>query len=66
MYAVPDRSARTLLPIIQASIAPGTTIMSDMWAAYGGIAAMGFNPSAGKSYISLCRPKHWGAHAKCG
>ena len=42
MYAVPDRSARTLLPIIQASIAPGTTIMSDMWAAYGGIAAMGF------------------------
>ena len=40
MFAVPDRSAQTLLPIIQQSILPGTTIMSDMWAAYGGIAAM--------------------------
>ena len=71
MYAVPDRSApdrsaRTLLPIIQASIAPGTTIMSDIWAAYGGIEAMGFAHLQVKSYISLCRPKHWGAHAKCG
>ena len=42
MYSIPDRSAQTLLPIIQATIRPGTTIMSDMWAAYGGIAAMGF------------------------
>ena len=42
MFTVPDRSGATLLPIIQQSIAPGTTIMSDMWAAYGGIAAMGF------------------------
>ena len=42
MYTVPDRSGPTLLPIIQQSIAPGTIIMSDMWAAYGGINAMGF------------------------
>ena len=42
MFTVPDRSAQTLLPIIQQSILPGTTIMSDMWAAYGGIGAMGF------------------------
>ena len=42
MYTVPDRSGPTLLPIIQQVIAPGTTIMSDMWAAYGGINAMGF------------------------
>ena len=42
MYAVPDRSGPTLLPIIQQAIAPGSTIMSDMWAAYGGIEAMGF------------------------
>ena len=46
MYAVPDRSAATLLPIIQTAIRPGTTIMSDLWRAYGGIVAMqgmGFN-----------------------
>ena len=42
MFTVPDRSGPILLPIIQQSILPGTTIMSDMWAAYGGIAAMGF------------------------
>ena len=29
MYAVPDRTAATLLPIIQACIRPGTTILSD-------------------------------------
>ena len=42
IFAVDDRLGRTLLPIIQQSIAAGTTIMSDMWAAYGGIAAMRF------------------------
>lgn len=42
MYLVPDRSANTLLPIIRDSIRPGTTIMSDLWASYGGIRAMGF------------------------
>ena len=42
MYTVPDRSEATLLSIIQQSVLPGATIMSDMWAAYGGIAAMGF------------------------
>ena len=40
MYAVPDRSAATLLSIIQNSIRPGTTIMSDLWRAYGGIPAL--------------------------
>ena len=38
MFTVPDRSAPTLLPIIKASIRPGTTIMSDLWAAYGAVA----------------------------
>ena len=34
MVVVPDRSKNTLLPIIQQYIRPGTTIMSDEWAAY--------------------------------
>lgn len=42
MFAVPDRSGPTLLPIIQQSIRPGSTVMSDMWAAYGGIGALGY------------------------
>ena len=42
MYSVPDRSGPTLLQIIQQVIAPGTAIMSDIWAAYGGVNDMGF------------------------
>jgi len=37
MYAVPDRTAAPLLPIIRACIRPGTHIMSDEWRAYGQI-----------------------------
>ena len=34
MQIVPNRTASTLLPIIQAHIAPGTTVHSDEWPAY--------------------------------
>uniref|UniRef100_A0A914PX13 ISXO2-like transposase domain-containing protein n=1 Tax=Panagrolaimus davidi TaxID=227884 RepID=A0A914PX13_9BILA len=34
MEIVEDRSASTLLPLIQKYIAPGTTIMSDLWRGY--------------------------------
>ena len=33
-FVVPDRSARTLLPIIRKYVAPGTTIFTDKWLAY--------------------------------
>ena len=34
VHAVPDRSATTLLPIIQQYEAPGTIVWSDEWASY--------------------------------
>ena len=34
MRVVPHRNARTLLPIIQTTVAPGSTVHSDEWAAY--------------------------------
>ena len=40
MYAVPDRTAATLLDTIQVCIAPGSIIISDMWASYQGIETM--------------------------
>ena len=40
MFTVDDRSAATLLPIIQQMIRPETTIMSDRWAAYNDIQNM--------------------------
>ena len=40
MQIVPDRSAATLLPIIQAHINPGTIIHSDQWAVYHQVASL--------------------------
>ena len=40
MEIVPDRTATTLLPIIQRSIAPGTTVHSDQWRAYSQVASL--------------------------
>ena len=40
MYAAPDRTAATLLDTIQACIAPGSIIISDMWASCQGIETM--------------------------
>ncbi len=37
---VDDRRAETLIPLIEEWVEDGTFIMSDMWAAYGGIVAI--------------------------
>lgn len=42
---VPDRSAETLLPIIQQRIVPGSIIISDEWRAYGNIQQIEVTPS---------------------
>lgn len=40
MEIVPDRTAATLLPIIQAHTATGTTIYSDEWRSYSRVASL--------------------------
>ena len=43
LFTIPDRSANTLMPIIQQSILPGTTVISDEWRAYNQINNAGYN-----------------------
>ena len=40
MEVVPSRDANTLLPIIRAHTAPGTTIHSDQWRAYSTVSSL--------------------------
>ena len=59
MFAVPDRSAATLMPIITQSILPGTRIMSDQWQAYNGIAAaagMGYTHETVNNSLHFVHP----------
>ena len=42
MECVPARHASNLIPIIQKICEPGTTIISDQWAAYSKLADFGF------------------------
>ena len=39
---VDDRSAATLIPIIQRYILPGTLIISDEWQAYSSLSSLGY------------------------
>jgi hypothetical protein len=42
LVAVPDRSATTLMAVISEWIEPGTTVISDWWAAYRDLDAHGY------------------------
>jgi len=42
----PDRSADTLMAIIDARIEPGTTVISDCWGAYRDLDAQGYTHRA--------------------
>ena len=63
MFTIPDRSAATLLPIIRQLILPGTTILSDQWAAHNGIAAMGYNHNTVNHPVNFIDPAT-GAHTQ--
>ncbi|MBM6549437.1 transposase [Streptococcus dysgalactiae subsp. equisimilis] len=78
MYAVPNRIAATLLDTIQACIAPGSIIISDMWASYQGIETkMGMSythrtvnhtenfvdPTTGAHTQTICKMQH---RRQCG
>lgn len=43
MSVIQDASAETLLPWIQSNIVPGSTIYTDGWAGYSGLARLGYN-----------------------
>ena len=63
MFTVPNRSAATLLPIIQGSIRQGSTVMSDLWRAYGGVAALGFTHLTVNHSLNFVEPIT-GAHTQ--
>lgn len=42
MSVIPDARAETLLPWVQANIAPGSTVITDGWAGYGGLVTLGY------------------------
>jgi transposase-like protein len=63
MYAVADRAAATLLPIIQQSILPGTTIISDRWQAYNGLVRLGYTHNTVNHSVNFVDPAT-GAHTQ--
>ena len=44
LVPVPDRTAETLMAVIDAWIEPGTTVISDCWGAYRDLDAQGYTP----------------------
>lgn len=55
--SVPDRSAATLIPIIQRHILPGSVIMSDLWKAYSGLEQLGYTHQTVNHSINYVDPE---------
>ena len=65
MQIVPRRDAQTLLPIITRHIAAGSTIWSDEWAAYNGLAGLnGYAHSTVNHSQRFVDPRDWGSHER--
>ena len=63
LYCVDARDAATLLPIIQNHVLPGTTILSDEWAAYRQIQALGYQHNTVNHSLTFVDPVT-GAHTQ--
>ena len=63
MVEVSDRSAATLLPIIQRFITPGTTVISDEWRAYRQISSLGLAHQTVNHSLNFVDPSS-GAHTQ--
>jgi transposase-like protein len=61
LIPVPDRSADTLMNVIDAWIEPGTTVISDCWAAYRDLDAHGYTHHTVNHSIEFVN-KETGAH----
>ena len=56
LQMVPDRSAATLLPLVEQHIAPGSKIVSDKWPSYRGILGLQVEPKF--KHTSVDHSKH--------
>jgi hypothetical protein len=56
LVRIPDRTADTLTGVIRAWIEPGTTLMSDCWAAYQDIRSHGYTHRTVNHSISFVHP----------
>ncbi|XP_060864281.1 uncharacterized protein LOC132940567 [Metopolophium dirhodum] len=63
IISVPDRSEKTLLPIIQKYIRPGSIILSDCWKAYNNLQQVGFKHNTVNHTYNFVDPDT-GAHTQ--
>jgi transposase-like protein len=61
LVPVPDRTADTLMAVIDAWIEPGTTVISDRWAAYSDIDTLGYTHLTVNHSVAFVDP-NTGAH----